>query len=200
MSVSETVHRPENRGRAVKLWLAFLILIAAGVGLAWAGTRSFRAETTANGVQIRTVEKGAGPLVQSVDGVMIEYEGRLTDGTVFDASQGRPVPMLAGQVIPGFSEALQKMQKGGRYKIRIPAKLAYGASPPPGSPIPANADLDFDVHVVEVVPNAALMMGSGAPGGASGGASAESAIPGEAAPGEGSPEPQPQPQQPAQQP
>ena len=47
--------------------------------------------------------------------------------------------MIAGQVIPGFAEALQKMQKGGRYQIHIPAELAYGASPPPGSPIPPNA-------------------------------------------------------------
>jgi len=164
MSVSEVAHRPEHRGRAVKLWIALLALIAAGIGLAWAGTSPLRGETTASGLQIRTIEKGSGPFVQSVDGVMVEYEGRLTDGTVFDASQGRPVPMLAGQVIPGFAEALTKMQKGGRYRIRIPSKLAYGANPPQGAPIPPNADLDFDVHVVEVVPNAAMMMGGGAPG------------------------------------
>ena len=48
--------------------------------------------------------------------------------------------------------------------VRIPAALAYGASPPPNSPIPANADLIFDVEVLEVVPNAALMAAQGAPG------------------------------------
>ena len=164
MSVSETVHRPEHRGRAVKLWLALLVLIGAGVGLAWLGASPLRPETTPSGLQIRTVEEGSGPFVQSVDGVMVEYQGRLTDGTVFDESGERPVPMLAGQVIPGFSEALTKMQKGGRYKIRIPSNLAYGANPPSGAPIPPNADLDFDVHVVDVAPNAATMMG-GAPGG-----------------------------------
>ena len=72
------------------------------------------------------------------------------DGTVFDTSEGRgPTPMIAGQVIPGFAEALTKMQKGGRYKIRIPAELGYGANPQPGSPIPPNADLVFDVELVD---------------------------------------------------
>ena len=98
------------------------------------------------------------PTLEAVDGVLIEYEGRLLNGTVFDSSEGRgPTPMIAGQVIPGFAEALTKMQKGGRYRIHIPAKLGYGASPPAGSPIPADSDLEFDVHVVQIVPNAALM-------------------------------------------
>ena len=93
-------------------------------------------------------------------GVLIEYEGRLSDGTVFDSSAGRgPTPMIAGQVIPGFAQALTQMQKGGNYKIHIPSDLAYGPNPQPGSPIPPNADLDFDVTVVQVVPNAASMMG-----------------------------------------
>ncbi len=166
MSVSEVANRSEHRGRAVKIWLALLVLIAAGIGLAWAGTAPLRGETTASGLQIRTVKEGSGPFIQSVDGVMVEYEGRLTDGTVFDKSGDQPVPMLAGQVIPGFAEALTKMQKGGSYKIRIPSELAYGASPPAGAPIPPNADLDFDVHIVDVAPNAAMMMGGGPGAGA----------------------------------
>ena len=159
MSVSETAKRPESRGRSLGLWLAFLLLIGAGVGLAWLGASPLRGETTESGLRIRTVEKGEGPFVQPVDGVLVEYEGRLADGTVFDdsARHGGPQPMIAGQVIPGFSEALMKMQKGGKYKIHIPGKLAYGESPPPGSPFGPNADLDFDVHIVQIVPNAALM-------------------------------------------
>ena len=75
---------------------------------------------------------------------------------MFDTSEGRgPTPLIAGQVIPGFAEALTKMQKGGRYRIHMPSELAYGATPPPGSPIPPNADLEFDVHVVQVVPQCA---------------------------------------------
>jgi FKBP-type peptidyl-prolyl cis-trans isomerase FkpA len=68
--------------------------------------------------------------------------------------------MIAGQVIPGFAQALTQMQKGGRYKVQIPSRLAYGAEPPAGGPIPPNANLEFDVHVVQIVPNAALMQGA----------------------------------------
>ena len=159
MSAAEAAHRPGGRGRAVKLWLAFLALIAAGVGLAWAGTVPLKGETTPNGVRIRPLEKGTGPFIQPVDGVVLDYEGRLANGTVFDdsARHGGPQPMLAGQVIPGFAEALTKMQKGGRYKIHIPGAQAYGPNPPQGSPFGPNADLDFDIHIVQIVPNAALM-------------------------------------------
>jgi len=165
MATSETPDRTQKRGGSAKVWIALIALIAVAVALAWAGASPLRGETTQNGVRIRTVTQGSGPYVQAVDGVLIEYEGRLADGTVFDSSEGRgPTPMIAGQVIPGFAEALGKMQKGGEYRIRIPSKLAYGATPPPGAPIPPNADLDFDVKVVQIVPNAALM--GGAPGGA----------------------------------
>jgi FKBP-type peptidyl-prolyl cis-trans isomerase FkpA len=181
MSVSETAKRPESRGRSLVLSLAFLLLIGAGVGLARLGASPLRGETTESGLRIRTVEKGEGPFVQAMDGVLVEYEGRLTDGTVFDdsARQGGAQPMIAGQVIPGFSEALMKMQKGGKYKIHIPGKLAYGESPPPGSPFGPNADLDFDVHIVQIVPNAALMQSG--PGGPEGGQPQQSPQP-EAAP------------------
>ena len=159
MSVAEAAHRPAHRGRAVKLWLALLILLGAGIGLAWLGAEPLRGQTTSSGLHFRTIEEGQGAFVQPVDGVLINYEGRLEDGTVFDTSAGRgPTPMIAGEVIAGFAEALTMMQQGGSYRIKIPAALAYGSKPPPGSPIPPDADLIFDVEVVEIVPNAALMM------------------------------------------
>ena len=166
MSVTRVPLQPLKRGSLAKLWLGILLLLAAALLLAWTGAGAMRGETTASGLVFRTVQPGSGPMIKPVDGVLIEYEGRLENGTVFDSSQGQPVPMIAGQVIPGFAEALQKMQKGGRYTIRIPAELAYGASPPQGSPIPPNAPLEFDVHVVQVVPDAALMQmpGGGQPG------------------------------------
>jgi FKBP-type peptidyl-prolyl cis-trans isomerase FkpA len=152
MSVAEAAHRPARTGRAVKLWLAFLIVIAAGVGLAWIGANSVRGRT----VQVETLTPGNGALVTAQDGVLIEYEGRLNDGKVFDSSAGKgPVPILASQTIPGFAEALMRMQEGGHYKVHIPAKLGYGDQSPPG--LPPNADLNFDLHVVKVVANAALM-------------------------------------------
>jgi FKBP-type peptidyl-prolyl cis-trans isomerase FkpA len=164
MSASTAAHAPTRRAGIGKLWLGILLLVAAGVALAWVGAGSLRGVATASGLQFRTIEAGSGPSIKPVDGVLIDYEGRLPDGTVFDTSEGRgPTPMIAGQVIPGFAEALTRMQKGGRYRVRIPAALGYGASPPPGSPIPPNSDLEFDVHVVQIVPNAALMQGSQAP-------------------------------------
>ena len=160
MSVAEAAHRPARRGRGLSLWLGFLLVIGAGVGLAWLGAEGVRAGT----VQVETVSAGKGPMVQQQDGVLIEYEGRLTDGKVFDSSAGKgPVPLIASQVIPGFANALARMQEGGSYKIHIPSKLAYGPNPPEGAPIPPNADLNYDVKIVKLVPNAALMQQGGPP-------------------------------------
>ncbi|MEO6247034.1 MAG: FKBP-type peptidyl-prolyl cis-trans isomerase [Sphingomicrobium sp.] len=144
--------QPIKRGSVAKLVIGIVLLVTAAVLLAGAGAGRMVAVT------VKTVTKGTGPLIGPNDGVLIEYTGRLTNGTVIDSTQGRgPAPLLVGQVVPGFSTALQRMQSGGRYKIHIPAKLGYGASSPPGSPIPPNSDLNFDIHVVQVVKDAALM-------------------------------------------
>lgn len=155
MSESNLPRQSHHRAALAKFWLAAAFLVAVGIGLAWLGAGAMRSNT----VQVETLEPGSGELIKPVDGVFVEYEGRLSDGTVFDssASHGGPQPMIAGQVIPGFAEALGQMREGGRYKVAIPARLAYGATPPPGSPIPPNSDLEFDVHIVDVVPDAALM-------------------------------------------
>ena len=185
MAASEAAHRPAGRGRGLKVAIGLLAVIGAGVGLAYVGTAPLQGETTKNGVRIRTVEAGSGAFIQPVDGVLVEYEGRLADGTVFDASErhGGPQPMIAGQVIPGFAEALSKMQKGGKYKIHIPGSQAYGANPPPGSPFGPNADLDFDVHIVEIAPNAGLMACAGAaPSGEQQAPSSEPQLPSEQVP------------------
>ena len=148
--------RPKGRGN-LRLWIAFLAVIAAGVGLAWLGAGSLRGQATESGLIFRTVEAGSGPKVRPIDAVLIEYEARLMDGTVFDTTEGRgPAPVTPVQVIPGFAEALTMMQKGGRYRVHIPGKLAYGATPPPGSPLPPNADIEFDVHVLEIAAGGAL--------------------------------------------
>ena len=166
MSVTQVPIRPIARGSLVKLWLAIAALVVGAFFLAQLGTAPLRGETTASGIQFRTIEPGEGDRIKLVDGALIEYEGRLPDGTVFDSTEGNgPVPILPAQVIPGFSEALQLMQKGGRYSVRIPSALAYGPTGTPDGKIPPNTDLLFDIHVVQVVPNAALMAGGGAPPG-----------------------------------
>lgn len=155
MSVAEAAHRPAHRGRVLKLWLGFLIVIASGIGLAWASAESVKSKV----VQVETLQAGSGPAIQAEDGVIIEYTGKLENGTVFDTTEGKgPAPLLVSQVIPGFAEGLARMQQGGRYKLHIPSELAYGANPPAGGPVPPNADLDFDIHVVQVIPNAASMV------------------------------------------
>jgi len=155
MSVAEAAHRPDHRGRAFKLWLGFLFVIASGIGLAWASAETVKSKV----VQVETLKPGTGALIQTQDGVLIEYTGKLENGTVFDSTKGKgPAPLLVSQVIPGFAQGLTRMQQGGRYKLHIPCDLAYGANPPAGGPVPPNADLDFDIDVIQVVPNAATMM------------------------------------------
>lgn len=148
MSVTQVPPRPIARGSLTKLWLAVAALIAIAFAVAWAGKLE--------GVSVKTLQPGSGAMIGLKDGVFIEYTGKKADGTVFDTTEGRgPAPLLVGQVVPGFTEALLKMQKGGHYEVFIPGAKAYGPTPPPGSPFGPNEDLYFDVRVVEVMPNAA---------------------------------------------
>jgi len=182
MSVTAVPLQPLRKGSVAKLWIGLGALALLAAGAAWVGTEAMLSSdpatflarnakeegvaTTASGLQIKTVRPGRGPRIAINDGAIIEYEGRLLDGTVFDTTRGKgPAPMLVRQVVPGFAEALQLMQPGGKYRIWLPPTLAYGADVPPGGPIPPNAILDFDVTIVQVVPNAALHVpGPGAPG------------------------------------
>ena len=157
-TITQVPLQPIKRGSVAKLWLGIALLVGAGLLLAWAGAGRMRGGDVGGGVIVSTIHAGAGAKVTVDDGVLVNYEGRLTSGTVFDSNSGRdPVPMLPAQTLPGFRTALTSMQKGGRYRVHIPAALANVATPPRGAPIPANADLDFDVQIVDLVPNAALM-------------------------------------------
>ena len=165
MSATQVPLRPLKRGSMLKLWLGLLLLIAAAGVLAWFGAGSLRGETTATGIQIRTLDEGKGDPIKATDGAVIDYEGRLADGTIFDSTAGRgPAGMIPGQVIPGFGEALQKMREGGRYTIRIPSELGYGAAGAGDGKIPPNSELIFDIQVRQVVRDAAMMVPQGAPG------------------------------------
>ena len=133
---------------ALGMLTATLLLASAGAG-------------QTGGVRVKTLAPGSGPTITADDGVLIEYEGKLDDGTVFDSSAGRgPAFFPVGGVVPGFSQALQKMQKGGRYEFTLPSDLAYGDTPPAGSPIPPGADLHFTVQVLEVAPMEDIMRGA----------------------------------------
>ena len=164
MSVAEAAHRPASTGRAVTLWLAFLIIIAAGIGLAWFGAGSLRPEVTASGLQFRTVKGGTGEPIGQNDAAMLDYIGSLDDGSVFDSSQnhGGPQPFTMANVFPGFAEAMTKMQEGGQYRFTMPPRLAFGDRPPPQG-FPPKSNLTFEVRVRKIVRGGAEMMLSGPP-------------------------------------
>ncbi|HEX8512102.1 MAG TPA: FKBP-type peptidyl-prolyl cis-trans isomerase [Allosphingosinicella sp.] len=109
--------------------------------------------TTPSGLRFETLRPGIGPKPTATDQVLVTYEGHLSDGTLFDAGP-RPTAFPVSGVVPGFAEALQLMQKGGRYRFWIPSALAYGAEGVPGA-IPPNAELEFIVTLIDMRPTPA---------------------------------------------
>ena len=108
--------------------------------------------TTASGLKYSVLQgggQGASPALE--DTVRVHYTGWLTDGTEFDSSRrrGEPSSFGVGQVISGWTEGLQLMRAGERFKFTIPANLAYGSRGRPS--IPPDSTLIFDVELVEVV-------------------------------------------------
>ncbi len=106
--------------------------------------------TTASGLQYSIITDAEGDQHPTeADRVTVDYEGRLLDGQIFDSSYQRGTPATFGltQVIAGWTEGLQLMTPGDKFTFWIPAELAYGAQPPQGSIIPANAVLEFDVEL-----------------------------------------------------
>ena len=151
--------RPIARGSVLKLWIALFVLVAAGVGLAWIGTAPLQRTTTESGLQYRVLKAGTGPTATANDVLVLHYEGRKTDGTLFDSTRARGgEPMVTPPVgmIPGFAEGLQLTQAGGRYRVWIPPNLGYGPGRiPPNAPFDENDTLVFDIEVLRIVPDAA---------------------------------------------
>ncbi len=143
--------QPIEKGSLTKLWLAIILAILIGAGIAWAAVPQ--------GVKLDTLIAGEGPTPGAEDVVFVKYVGKLDDGTVFDQSQDLPLPVQGifpegnplplDQMVAGFRDGAMQMQKGGKYELFIPADQGYGATPPPGAPIPPNADLTFEVELVD---------------------------------------------------
>ncbi|MCP2040484.1 FKBP-type peptidyl-prolyl cis-trans isomerase [Neisseria sp. HSC-16F19] len=109
-------------------------------------------QTTASGLQYKVNQEGSGKQPTAEDVVSVHYEGRLIDGTVFDASRkhgDQPITFPLNGVIPGWTEGVQLMKEGANYTFFIPAELAYGEHGVPGA-IPPNSTLVFDVELVKV--------------------------------------------------
>jgi hypothetical protein len=109
---------------------------------------------TASGLQYKVLTPGdGGAKPTDADVALVNYEGKLTDGTTFDKSV-QPTPMPITAVVPGFSEALKLMAKGAKYRFWIPPSLGYGAEA--SGPIPANSVLVFDVEMLDFLPEATV--------------------------------------------
>ncbi|MCO6057787.1 FKBP-type peptidyl-prolyl cis-trans isomerase [Pseudomonas sp. MOB-449] len=107
--------------------------------------------TTASGLQYEIVKKAEGAQPKATDVVTVHYEGKLTDGTVFDSSiqRGSPIDLPVNGVIPGWVEGLQLMHVGEKVKLFIPSELAYGEQSPSPA-IPANSVLVFDLELLGI--------------------------------------------------
>ena len=103
--------------------------------------------TTATGLQYEVLQEGQGAMPSATDTVTVNYRGSLIDGKEFDSGNGISFPL--NRVIPGWTEGLQLMKEGAKYRFFIPSDLAYGERGAGGA-IPPNADLIFEVDLLKV--------------------------------------------------
>ena len=108
--------------------------------------------TTESGLQYEVLRQGTGPKPKPSDEVTVHYTGTLIDGTVFESSvdRGEPATFKVNEVISGWTEGLQLMSVGSKYKFYIPTELAYGMRPRPGSEIKPNMALIFEVELLSI--------------------------------------------------
>ncbi len=145
-SVTAVPLRPIAKGSVTSVWLGIALVVVVALGLAWAGTRSFKP------LEFRVISEGTGPSPTLSDVALVSYVGKLDDGTVFD--QNPQAPLEVSRVVKGFSEGLQRMKRGGHYELTIPARLGYGDQT--AGPIPGGSTLHFDVKLIDFKSRAEL--------------------------------------------
>jgi len=159
-------------GGLLRWVIAIVVLLGLVAATVWLGTRGqvaavrtadlkFLADhakkpgvtTTASGLQYEVIRQGSGPKPAAGDTVLVHYEGKLLDGTVFDSSyqRGQPAAFPLNQVIPGWTEGVQLMPVGSKFHFVVPPGLAYGSAGA-GGVIPPGAVLEFDVELLAVKP------------------------------------------------
>jgi len=165
--VAATVAPGNHTGR----WIAIGVVLAALVGLlVWLGTKTATdavrpadlaylktnrekpgVKTLPSGLQYEVLTEGTGAHPTRTDTVAVHYEGKLIDGTVFDSSysRGEPAVFPLDKVIPGWTEGVQLMTPGSKYRFTIPSALGYGAAGA-GGVIPPNSVLLFDIELLAI--------------------------------------------------
>ncbi len=125
------------------------------IGEEFLAENSKREEVTTlpSGLQYEVITAGTGPKPGLTDQFVAHYTGSLLDGTVFDSSVERGEPLTYGvsQVVPGWTEALQMMSVGSKWKIYLPNELAYGETGTPGGPIDPYSTLIFEMELLDIV-------------------------------------------------
>lgn len=108
---------------------------------------------TESGIQYEILTKSKGDTPSINDTVKVHYHGSLIDGKVFDSSvdRGEPIEFSLKGVIKGWQEILQLMPVGSKWRVYIPAELAYGENPRPGGPIEPYMALIFEIELLEIV-------------------------------------------------
>ena len=109
-------------------------------------------KTTDSGIQYEVITEGSGDSPKATDKVKVHYVGQLTDGTVFDSSvsRGEPAEFGLNQVIPGWTEGVQLMNKGSKFRFVIPSELAYGDQGA-GASIGPGETLVFEVELLDIL-------------------------------------------------
>ena len=136
---------------AIIVAAAVVAFVAIYVVSTLRGSKAAPEITTASGLKYQDLKVGDGASPAPNQTVSVHYIGRLENGTEFNNSykMGKPVEFKLGGVIPGWQEGLQTMKVGGKRRLWIPSKLAYGpAGRPPA--IPPNANLDFDLELLGI--------------------------------------------------
>jgi FKBP-type peptidyl-prolyl cis-trans isomerase FklB len=124
----------------------------AGIAFLEANKANPDVKVTASGLQYIVMKEGTGKKPTTASTVTAHYVGMLPDGSVFESSveSGKPIDFPVTGVIAGWTEGLQLMKEGAKYKFFIPEELAYGANPRPGGPIKPFQALVFEVELIKV--------------------------------------------------
>jgi len=193
-SVTAVPLRPIAKGSLAKLWIGVAVVLALALYLGWRGTAKTAAlhgtaeqymawnggrsgvQTTESGLQYQVLKQGEGDHPSSSDVALVNYVGKLRDGTVFDQQQRAPIEL--SKVIPGWTEGLQLMNRGAKYRFWIPPALGYGEQGAGNGAIPPHSVLEFDVELIDFIPAAVLQQQMQMQGMGGAGAGAPEGVPG----------------------